>query len=154
MALKQPIPWKDDPALALLFMLIAATWIGWPFMMLATTAGLKLLPADVYDASSIDGAGRWQQFRLITWPLLLPLLTPALILRAIASFNQFYLFYVMNPPFNTFATLSFAYFNTNNGFGGRFAVSAVLNVFTIVVLVGLLAWINRWSKAEEGVTYA
>jgi ABC-type sugar transport system permease subunit len=111
-----------------------------------------MIPAEVNDAAAIDGATGWQQFRAITWPLLLPLLAPALIIRGIFAFNQFYLFYVLNPPWPliTLASLSYYIF----GEAGRYAVSAIINVFTVVLLVLLLLWFNRVSRAGEGVTYA
>jgi ABC-type sugar transport system permease subunit len=144
--------WQQDPQLALVVLLIAATWYGFPFMMLAATAGLKLVPADVYEAAVVDGASRWQQFQRITWPLLLPLLLPAVIIRAIFTFNQFYLYYALNTPYpaTTLAMTSFSFFN----FGGQYAVSAAINLFAVLVLVALLLWFNRRSRAAEGVTYA
>jgi ABC-type sugar transport system permease subunit len=104
----------------------------------------------------LDGAGKWKRFRWIIWPMILPLMTPAIILRAIFAFNQFYLFYVANAPFPmiTFATLSFFVFNTSGPFGGFFALSAAINVLTVIILAMFLWFFNRWSRATEGVTYA
>jgi ABC-type sugar transport system permease subunit len=143
------------PNLSLFLMLIAATWIGFPFVMLAASASLKLIPDEVYDASAIDGAAGWSLFRFVTWPLLLPLVVPVIIIRAIFAFNQFYLFYVFFPRpqfsgFGTFAYYSYLYFKE----GGLYSVSAAINMVTILVLVILLILFNRWSKAAEGVTYA
>ena len=144
--------WQENPTMALFVLLIAGTWLGFPLIMLAASAGLKMIPHDVYDAAAIDGAGGWQQLKTITWPLLLPLLAPALIIRGIFAFNQFYLFYVLNPPWPliTFASLSFFIF----GEAGKYAVSAIINIFTVVLLVLFLLWFNRTSRAGEGVTYA
>ena len=151
-ALNFATQWQQNPNYGLLVLLITAAWYGFPFMMLAATAGLKLLPLEVYDAAAIDGANSWQRFRLITWPLLLPLLLPAIIMRSILAFNQFYLFYVLRPPdpLATFAITSFFVFNE----AGQYAVSAALNLFAVMVLVVLILWFNRWSRASEGVTYA
>ncbi len=163
LALAQNVPaeinrtnWLENPNTTLLILLVAATWFGFPFIMLATTAALKLVPIEVYNAAAMDGADGWRLFRLVTWPLLLPLVAPALIIRAIFAFNQFYLFYTMrtNPPLMTFATASYFLFSPSGNFGGQFAVSAALNIFTVIVLVVLILWFNRWSKAAEGVTYA
>jgi ABC-type sugar transport system permease subunit len=77
---------------------------------------------------------------------------PAVIIRAIAAFNQFYLFYTMRSQLITYATLSYFIFSPNSG--GQFAVSAAINIFTVLVLIGLLGWFNRLSKATEGLTYA
>lgn len=133
-------------------LLVAAAWFGFPFIMLAASASLKLVPREVYDAAAIDGASGWTLFREVTWPLLLPLVAPALILRAIYSFNQFYLFYVMRPddPMTTLSNISY-YFMV---YGNQYAVSAAINVVSILVLVIFLLWFNRWSKASSGVTYA
>jgi ABC-type sugar transport system permease subunit len=150
------LPVYENPQYALMALLLAATWFGWPIMLLAATAGLNAIAPDVYEAAAIDGAGRWQQFRQITWPLLLPLLVPVIIVRGIFAFNQFYLFYVMQAPAGllTFSTLSFYIFNPIGQGGGLFAVSAALNIITVIVLVILLLFFNRWSQAAEGVTYA
>ena len=163
LALAQNLPWYisqpswyQNPNYTLLMLLVAATWNGFPLIMLAATAGLKLVPSEVYDAAAIDGAGGWKQFRFVTWPLLLPLVAPALIIRSIFAFNQFYLFYTMHiePPLITFATASFYFFEPLGSFGGQFAISAAINIFTVLLLVVLILWFDRWSKAAEGVTYA
>jgi len=147
--------WQENPQYALLVLLVAGLWYGFPFMFLAATAGLKLIPDDVYEAAALDGAGIWAQFQKITWPLLFPLLAPAIILRAIYAFNQFYLFTVLRTPYPvmTFATLSYYIFNPGGG-GGMFAVSAALNVITVLILVVLVFWFDRITGATEGVTYA
>lgn len=144
--------WQENPTFALVVLLITATWYGFPLMMLAASAGLKLMPREVYDAAAIDGAGGWRRFRWITWPLLLPLIVPAIIIRAIFAFNQFYLFYVLRPPYPlmTFAITSFFFLDE----GGQYAISAAINIFTVIVLVVMILLFNRWSRASEGVTYA
>jgi arabinogalactan oligomer/maltooligosaccharide transport system permease protein len=148
--------WQQQPNLALVVLLTAATWYGFPLMMLATTAALKMIPGEVYDAAALDGAGRWAQFRWVTWPMILPLLAPAIIIRAIFAFNQFYLFYTLQTPYPliTLSTLSFFVFDTSGPYGGQFAVSAAINLITVIFLVIFLLWFNRWSKAGEGVSYA
>jgi ABC-type sugar transport system permease subunit len=144
--------WQQNPSLALLVLLLAGTWLGFPLIMLAASAGLKMIPTDVYDAAEMDGARAWQRFKSITWPLLLPLLAPALIIRGILAFNQFYLFWTMQTPWPalTFATVSYFVFDES----GLYAVSAMINVLTVLCLVGFLLWFNRQSRAGEGVTYA
>jgi len=152
-----PLPsFFADKNFALFVLAIAATWYGFPLIMLAASAALKSIPLEVYDAAALDGAAGWRQLQYITWPLLLPLVVPALIIRSIFSFNQFYLFYVMRPPFpiTTWASVSFFFFNAIGPSGGQFAVSAAINIFTVLVLIGLLLVFNRWTRASEGVTYA
>jgi ABC-type sugar transport system permease subunit len=156
LALGTPLQWREDPLQALLVLVAGAVWLGWPFMLVAASAGLKALPAELFDAAALDGATGWQRLRLITWPLLQPLLVPAIIIRMIFAFNQFYLFNMLRAgwPLATFATVSYFLFDTNRGTGGQFAVSAALNLITVCVLAVMVLAFNRWSKAAEGVTYA
>jgi ABC-type sugar transport system permease subunit len=148
--------WFQQPNATLGTLLLAATWYGFPLIMLAATAGLKLIPREVYDAAAVDGAGGWSRIRYVTWPLLLPLVIPAIIIRMIFAFNQFYLFYAMqtSQPTLTMATLSFYYFQPLGFFGGQFAVSAAINVFAVLVLIVTILWLDRRRTVPEGVTYA
>ncbi|MRS03314.1 sugar ABC transporter permease [bacterium] len=147
--------WQNSSTLQMLVLLIAGVWYGFPFMMLAASAGLKLLPSEVYDAAAIDGANGFNTFRWITWPMLLPLLIPAVIIRSIFAFNQFYLFQVFPTGQFTLAGLSYNFFNPSGFFiNGQFAISAVINVITVLILIVFVLILNKWSNASEGVTYA
>jgi ABC-type sugar transport system permease subunit len=154
--------WEKSPNMSLIVLLIAGLWYGFPFMMLAASAGLKQVPTDVFDAAAIDGANGWQTFRYVLWPLLMPLVVPAIIIRGIFAFNQFYLIQIFsfmhrNGTLTTLAAMSYNIFNPSGGFGdtrGQFAISATLNIITLLFLIGFILLFNRWSKASEGVTYA
>jgi ABC-type sugar transport system permease subunit len=153
--------WERSPNMTLVVLLIAGLWYGFPFMMLAASAGLKQVPTEVFDAAAIDGANTWETFRHVTWPLLMPLVVPAIIIRGIFAFNQFYLLQLFgflhgNYYMTTLATLSYNIFNPSGffGFNGQFAVSAALNILTMLILVGFVIIFNRETKADEGVTYA
>ncbi|MDA8237784.1 MAG: sugar ABC transporter permease [Chloroflexi bacterium] len=154
----QTIPWPESANWTLVVLLVAATWIGWPLMMLVATAGLRTIPRSVTEAAALDGAGPWTTFRTVTWPLLLPLMGPALVIKAIAAFNQFYLFYVLPTGVNfpsdvTLATFSFFLFDPTRG-AGVFAFSAAVNVLTVVALAILVAWFVRWRGRVERVAFA
>lgn len=151
------VGWERNPNQTLFVLLLASLWYGFPFLMLAASAGLKMLPTEVFDAAAIDGATPWQTFRHVTWPLLTPLLVPAIIIRAIFAFNQFYLFQMFVQFFGGQqyipVTLStFSYYLLYRG--SEFGISAILNIITILMLIGFVILFNRWSKAGEGVTYA
>ena len=152
------IGWENSTNLWLLVFLIPAVWYGFPFMMLASSVGLKNIPPEVFDAAAVDGANGWNTFRYVTWPLLLPLIVPAIIIRSIFAFNQFYLFQAFGFTDSTLATFSYNVFNPTSGgrgiSGGLFSVSAVINILTVIILAGLVFLFNRWTKAGEGVTYA
>lgn len=147
--------WESTSSLWIVIFLIPAIWYGFPFMMLAASAGLKMIPQEVYDAAMMDGADALQTFRYVTWPLLLPLLLPAIIVRGIFAFNQFYLFQTFYYRDATLATLSYNIFNpTGWDITGQFAVSATINIITVLILIVFVYLFNRWSRADEGVTYA
>lgn len=148
------VGWEQSPNLWLLVLLIPAIWYGFPFMMLSASAGLKMIPVDVFDASVIDGATPWQTFRYVMLPLLLPLIVPAILIRSIFAFNQFYLFQAFSFTNSTLATLSYNVFNPSGRGGGQFAISAVINILAVIVLIGFVMLINRRTKIGEGVTYA
>jgi arabinogalactan oligomer/maltooligosaccharide transport system permease protein len=152
--LGSPFNWPDNPDVSLLVLLVAGTWVGWPLMMLVAAAGLRTIPNAVSDAARLDGAGALARFRGITLPLLFPLLAPALVIRAVAAFNQFYLFYVLQPPDPTITTATFSYYVFDSSGGpGLFAVSAAVNVLTIVALAVVVVWFMRWRARAERVAF-
>lgn len=153
--LRKPFEWQQSPLATLLVLLMAGLWMGWPLMMLAAIAGLKMIPPEVHDAAAVDGAKGWTRFRSVTWPLLLPVLTPVLIIRTILTFNQFYLFYVMQPPapYFTLSMASFFFFDATSYFGGQFGVAAALNVFTAILLLGLVIWFTRRKQTQVAEVY-
>lgn len=146
------VGWERNPNQTLFVLLLASLWYGFPFLMLAASAGLKTLPTEVFDAAAIDGATAWQTFRHVTWPLLTPLLLPAIIIRAIFAFNQFYLFQMFVQFFGgqqyiPITLSTFSYYLLYRG--SEFGVSAILNIITILMLIGFVILFNRWSKTGE-----
>lgn len=147
------IGWERTPSLWFLIFLIPAVWYGFPLIMLAVNAGLKTIPKEVYEAASIDGANSWQMLSAITLPLLMPVLLPAIIIRGIYAFNQFYLFQALPFRDGTLANISYNVFNPSTG-GGQFALSAIINILTVIILIGLVALFNRRMQAREEFIHA
>jgi multiple sugar transport system permease protein len=87
--ISEPIPWLPGAQWALTSVLIANIWIGIPFNMVILYGGLKAIPGELYEAASIDGAGPWQRFKFISWPLLLPVTTVVLVLGVIYTLRVF-----------------------------------------------------------------
>jgi trehalose transport system permease protein len=85
---------------------VADMWKVLPVMVLIFLAGLQSIPEDVYEAADVDGATKWQRFRRITLPLLIPYFTMAIILRAIDAFRIYELALVLaggiEPVLGTF----------------------------------------------------
>jgi multiple sugar transport system permease protein len=87
--ISEPIPWLPGAEWALVSVLIANIWIGIPFNMVILHGGLQAIPGELYEAASIDGAGSWQRFRFISWPLLRPVTTVLLVLGVIYTLRVF-----------------------------------------------------------------
>lgn len=84
-----PVAFLSDPELALGSVIIANVWRGTGFSMLLQYAGLQSIDPTLYEASSIDGASRWQAFRHITLPMMRPFIMVNLIFISIATVNTF-----------------------------------------------------------------
>lgn len=86
--------WLNDPTLALTFSMLMHIWKSLPFWTLILVAGRLAIPAEQYEAASVDGATRWQKFRFITWPAMKSLYLTSVILSMIwtlGDFNSVYL---------------------------------------------------------------
>lgn len=90
-----PVSWKQDPVWAFVSILMANIWLGIPFMAVIILGGLQSISQEYFEAAEIDGASKWQQFRNITLPLLRPVLTPAIILGVVWTFNKFDVIYLI-----------------------------------------------------------
>jgi multiple sugar transport system permease protein len=93
--ISSPVAWLATPASAMGAIVIADVWKTTPFVFLVLLAGLQNIPADLYEAIEIDGAGAWAKFRYVTWPFLLPFVFIALVFRIIQAFAIFDLVWVM-----------------------------------------------------------
>jgi multiple sugar transport system permease protein len=86
--------WLNDPTLALSFSMLAHIWKSLPFWTLILLAGRMAIPAEQYEAASVDGATTWQKFKYITWPAMRSLFLTSTILSMIwtmGDFNSVYL---------------------------------------------------------------
>ena len=86
--------WLNDPTLALSLSMLMHIWKSLPFWTLILLAGRMAIPAEQYEAASVDGASRWQKFRFITWPSMKGLYLTSTLLSMIwtlGDFNSVYL---------------------------------------------------------------
>lgn len=128
--------------------LILAEVFHWtPLMMLIVLGGMAVLPSDLYEAALIDGANAWQRFRYITFPLVLPFLMSAMIIRTIDALKSLDLVFVMTQggPGNASEILNvylflqaFRYYHIGHASAVVIAYFAIIVLFTI-----LLAYIRR-----------
>ena len=123
--------------------MVAVVTIWWTngFNVLLFIAGLRNIPAELYEVASLDGATTWQRFWRVTWPLLWPVTALVLTLQLILQlkiFDQIYLLSGGGPFNSSFVLLLKVYreaFQLNNG-GYASAVSTVL--FLLIVIVSIL----------------
>jgi multiple sugar transport system permease protein len=85
----EPIPWLANPAYVMPSIALMTIWWTAGGNMVLFLAGLGAIPDDYYEAARIDGAGAWQRFRAITWPLLRPTTLFCLVISVLASFQIF-----------------------------------------------------------------
>lgn len=88
--------WLANPDMALYAIAITDIWMWSPFVMLLSLAGLSAVPKHLYEAASIDRAGRFYTFFRITLPLVAPILMIAVIFRTMEAFKTFDLAYIMS----------------------------------------------------------
>jgi len=136
--------------LAFYCVLMANIWLGWPFMMVIATGALQSIPAELYEAASIDGASAWQKLRSITIPLIRPAMVPAIMLGTIMTFNQFNVIYFISNggPFGRteiLITQAFKLVYEQRLYGVAAAFSIV--VFFVLLILTLLQ--NRVTRATE-----
>ena len=90
------VQWLSDPVWNFVAMVLTNVWLGIPFMMVIILGGLQSISEEFYEAAEMDGANSRQSFRHITLPLLRPVLTPAIILGTVWTFNNINVPYFIN----------------------------------------------------------
>ena len=133
-----PLPWLADPGYAFPATIVANIWIGFPFNFILLYAGMRSIPADIYEAAKIDGATFWQRVGYITLPVLQPVSVAVLMLGTIYTVKVFDLVWIMTgggPANGTHLLSTYAY---QVGFSllnfGEAAAIATLMVLLVLVL--------------------
>lgn len=90
-----PPKWLADPTYALPSVMLLMIWIDLGVSLIIYIAGIKNIPADLYEAATIDGASKFAQFRSITFPLLTPTTFFLLVTGIIGNFKSFALVKVL-----------------------------------------------------------
>ena len=143
--------WFSDPLLAKLMLLIVNVWLGFPYMMVLCAGLIKSIPADLYEASAVAGAGPLTNFRRITLPLILKPLTPLLISAFAFNFNNFVLISLLTngrpdqldatlPAGTTDILVSYTWRIAFQDSGQQFGLAAVIStvIFLIVAAITLV----------------
>jgi len=144
------IDWLGDPHWAMPAIILMAVWKNFGYNMIIFIAGLQGIPDELYEAAAIDGAGRFQQFRSVTLPMLAPTTVFISIITMIGYFQLFAEPYVMTQggPRNT--TLSIVYLMYQQGFrwwnmGYSAALAFILFAFILAGSVLQTRIQKRWG---------
>lgn len=146
------IDWLGDPRWSMPAMIVFAVWKNFGYNMIIFVAGLQRIPADLYEAARLDGAGRWAQFRHITVPALAPTTLLVTLLTMVGYFQLFAEPYVMTRGGPAQSTTSVLYFMFEEGFrwwnlGYASAIAFVLFAIMLAGTLVQLAVARRWSRA-------
>jgi multiple sugar transport system permease protein len=123
---------------ALFSAMVVDTWEMTPFIILVLLAGLSALPGDLYEAARIDGASRWQEFRYITLPLLLPILLLVTLIRFMDSFRTFDAVYILTGGGPGISTEMISLYDFDTAFKTfQLGYGMTLSVVTLLLLIML-----------------
>jgi multiple sugar transport system permease protein len=128
--------WLESTTMALPAVMIMSIWQGVGFQMLVILAGLQEIPGELYEASAIDGASRWQQFRHVTLPGLRNTLIFVVTVTTILAFRLFDQIWVMTQgePLGNTSTMMFEMVRVGYERQQIARGSAIAVVFFLIVL--------------------
>ena len=143
--------WLGSESSALYAIAFTQVWFHTGQMMVVYIAGLQQIPKELYEAAEVDGASRWKQFTMITWPMAMPTTLVVMAYTTIQSFRAFDLIMVMtsstagpNNSTNIFSTL--VYFTLFNEL--RLGYAAAQTIFMVLTLI-LITWLQRTAFGKR-----
>jgi len=148
------IQWITNSRTAVVAVAIVSVWSSVGYDAVLLLAGLQNIPKTLYEANSIDGAGKVRQFFTITVPMISPSLFSVLIMRLMASMKVYDLIYMMsdetNPAMADMQSLMYLFYRSSFVAGDRGYGSAI--VIWTVALILLVTLIQFWGQ-KKWVTY-
>ena len=145
-----------DPWNARLCVIFANIWRGIPFIAITLLAGLQTVSPSLYEAATIDGASRWQNFRHITYPLLTPIIAVVMTFSVLFTFTDFQLIWAMTRggPVNSthlMATLSYQRAILGGNLGEGAAIATAMIPFLLAAI--LVSWFGlqrrKWQQGGD-----
>ena len=152
-----PQLWVFHPDTVIPSLVLVETWQWTPLVMLIVLGGLAAIPTEPYESALIDGATGWQMFRYITFPLVLPFVMVAAIIRSIDAIKSFDIIYAItqggpgtaSETINLYLySVAFAYYDI--GYGSAIAVVFFLMVIGLAVLLLWLKQRSAWTNVGIG----
>ena len=154
------LPWMTNATWARVLLIVVNLWVGIPYTVMQVTGILQNIPAEQYEAARIDGANVAQQFRYVTLPYMIFVLTPYIITQFTGNINNFNIIYLLTGGGPTFVgdsagqtDLLVTWLYKLSIDKQQYNMGAVIGIFTFIVLavVALVTYRSSGSyKDEEG----
>ncbi len=149
------IDFLGDPWNARWSVIAANVWRGVPFVAITLLAGLQTISPSYYEASAIDGATPWQQFRHVTLPLLTPIIAVVMTFSVLFTFTDFQLIYVITRggPLNAthlMATLAFQRAINGGALGEGAAIAMAMVPFLLACIMFSYFGLQRRAWQQGG----
>ena len=150
--------WLLDPQWALFALILMSFW-GWGRSMVLFLGSLQAIPQEVYEAASMDGAGKLRQFFTITLPLITPMLFFNLVLSVIATFQTFTSAFVATNGGPLDSTLflvlyiyrqAFEYFNMGYASALAWVLLIIIMIFTLLLVRSQRFWVFYLGEEVRG----
>jgi len=138
----------DSPGLAKIIVCVYKVWLSFPFMMLMASAALAGVDESLYEAARVDGASSWQQFRLITMPMIARSTYISWVLMFIFCIGDFQSIYLLTgggpvQSTNTFVVLAYETVFSNFQTGPGIAIGFLMMLVSVLVAVILYGRIRK-----------
>lgn len=150
----EPIVWLGSEGYASVAIIVVGILVSIPFTSFSLLAGLQSIPAEIYEAARMDGAGFWRTLRKITLPMLRPALSITTILNIIYVFNSFPIIWLLTqgaPAYHTDILVTYLYKKAFSE--GEFGASAAMAVLTFLLLLVCSLLFSRLSgDRDRGAT--
>ena len=150
------VQWLSDPHTAWITISIVAVWMNVGYEMIILLAGMQGISRTYYESASLDGAGRFQQFRKITLPLLTPTIFFVLITTLISTFQIFDVIYMMinSKSLAKEASQSIVLYFYRNAFeyskkGYASAIAIFLFLIIMLITVFQMKMQNKWVNYDQ-----
>jgi ABC-type sugar transport system permease subunit len=151
--LRRPIAFMADPAGAMMAVIVANWWRGFPFFGVSYLAAMQAIPGELYDAASVDGAGARERFWHVTLPGLKHVIVVTVVLSFLMTINDFNIIYVMTRGGPGTATQVFATYSYEVAFHQlRWGRGVTIPIFLVPVLVVGIVLVSRYLLRERGAT--
>lgn len=149
------LPWLTDPFWAKFTVIIVNIWVGMPLSFLLISSVLSTISPDLYEAARVEGAGRWQQARIITFPFIMFAIAPILIIQLAGNFNNFNVIYLLtnggpsNPEYqfagHTDLLITWLYKLTLNN--NIYNIASAIGIILFIIIAGFSIWNYRQTRS-------